>query len=46
MYAAAPRSFNDSLWKVVRSNSELDHVEQAYVVATGMLVLKLMIPKQ
>ena len=46
MYAAAPRSFNDSLWKVVRSNSELDHVEQTYAVGAGILIKKLMNSKQ
>ena len=46
MCAAAPRSFNDSLWKVARSNSELDHVEQAYALGTGMLIKKLMNSKQ
>jgi len=46
MYAAAPRNFNDSLWNVASSYSELDHVEQAYAVGTGMLIKKLMNSKQ
>ena len=46
MYAAAPRNFNDSLWNVASSYSELDHVKQAYAVETGMLIKKLMNSKQ
>jgi len=46
MYEAVSHSFNDSLWKVAGSNSELDHVEQAYAVGTGMLIKKLINSKQ
>ena len=46
MYAAAPRNFNDRLWNVASSYSELDHVEQAYAVGTDMLIKKLMNSKQ
>lgn len=42
MYAAAPFRFNDSLWRVAGSRSELDHVDQAYAVGTCMLIKKLM----
>ena len=46
MYAEAPHNFNDSLWNVASSYSELDHVKQAYAVGTGMLIKKLMNSKQ
>ena len=42
MYEAAFKYIDDTLWKVAGSNSELDHVEQAYAVGTGMLIKKLM----
>ena len=46
MFAAAPRNFNDSLLNVASSYSELDQVEQAYAVGTGVLIKKLMDSKQ
>ena len=46
MYEAVSHSFNDSLWKVASSNSELDYVEKAYAIGTGMLIKKLMNSKQ
>ena len=46
MYAEAPHNFNDSLWNVASSYSELDHAEQAYVVGTVMLIKILMNSKQ
>ena len=35
-------NFNDSVLNVASTYSELDHVEQAYAVGTGMLIKKLM----
>ena len=46
MYEAASRSLNDRLWKVARSNSGFDLIEQAYAVGKDMLIKKLMISKQ
>jgi len=46
MYEAASRSFKDRFWKVAHGSSELDCVEQAYAVGTGILIKKLMISKQ
>jgi hypothetical protein len=46
VYEAGSHSSNDSLWKDARSNSGLDHVEQAYAVGAGILIKKLMNSKQ
>ena len=46
MFEQTFKNIDDTLHKDAGCSSELDYVEQAYALGTGMLIKKLMISKQ